>query len=353
MTDHFDNSPEQEWPSSHVGLDTLPYSALLIDERGNIEYANDALAEALGYSKKELQQFSFDHIAPYNVDGCWNDLFYYIQEHRHVELEEKFLSSSGEPIVATASLRLIDYEGGSVILGVMKNFRSPVQKKLASVDDHIKKISGQHLSLVSIPGPNESSSTDQIRYFYEHLSFLKTMLKSHMIHASNNYLIEALHKDIRRLECTLLAYKQLNASKGHNKDHVLIQPYLIEIIQKLEDSLSSGARFDIEIAPIAIHIQKTPFIGLIISELVNNSITHSLNENENKQISILLKEKKNGALRIAIEDNGEGSNYTYDFKGSIRGLGLQIVQHSIDQLGGSMEFQKEEKVNRFLIRLPA
>jgi two-component sensor histidine kinase len=76
--------------------------------------------------------------------------------------------------------------------------------------------------------------------------------------------------------------------------------------------------------------------GLIINELVSNSLKHAFAGGRSGEISITLRPEDEGRLTLIVADNGGGLPLSFDLRNS-SSLGLQLVDTLTRQLGGSIE----------------
>ena len=91
--------------------------------------------------------------------------------------------------------------------------------------------------------------------------------------------------------------------------------------------------------------------GLIINELVTNSIKHAFKGVEEGIIFINLFTKDN-MLFLEVSDNGKGFPTEIDFKNT-NSLGLQLVNTLIEQLNGTIELKENNnKGTSFFINFP-
>ena len=78
--------------------------------------------------------------------------------------------------------------------------------------------------------------------------------------------------------------------------------------------------------------------GLIINELVSNSLKYAFNSHENGQIDITLNNGKNGCYNITVKDNGIGFPSNLNFRDT-KSLGLQLVNTLVNQIEGKIEME--------------
>jgi two-component sensor histidine kinase len=88
---------------------------------------------------------------------------------------------------------------------------------------------------------------------------------------------------------------------------------------------------------------------MIINELVSNSLKHAFPSNTNGEIYISLNSKNNKEFILIVSDNGIGIPQAINYKNT-KTLGLQLVCNLTDQLGGTIELDRNQGTE-FIIRL--
>ncbi|TGN03363.1 MASE3 domain-containing protein [Leptospira dzoumogneensis] len=84
-------------------------------------------------------------------------------------------------------------------------------------------------------------------------------------------------------------------------------------------------------------------IGLILSELLNNSIKYAFPEASSGNISITFRERQDGRFHLTYSDDGIGMKENYNFK-DCSSLGIQLVKGiSESQLSGKIHFKTGPK----------
>ena len=166
----------------------------------------------------------------------------------------------------------------------------------------------------------------------------------------DRHICEELNTAVDRINSMALVHNQLYKSKDFLK--VDINQYIKNIAENL--FVSRG----VDTAKISLKIGKNDIVlsldsaiscGLIINELVTNSIKHAFPENRKGAIRIEFGYLGDGQLEIRVSDNGVGVPVNFDFKGSDT-LGVQIVKALAEhQLGGTVELDST-KGTKFFIR---
>ncbi|MEO8406086.1 MAG: sensor histidine kinase, partial [Chitinophagaceae bacterium] len=106
------------------------------------------------------------------------------------------------------------------------------------------------------------------------------------------------------------------------------------------DSFGAEGRISIEFAmeKLNVDIDTAVPLGLIVNELLTNTLKYAFPDNQNGSVRIKLEKQTNGILHLEVSDNGIGkSEVTHG-----TGFGGQLVSLLTRQLNGSM---KEDSKN--------
>jgi len=130
----------------------------------------------------------------------------------------------------------------------------------------------------------------------------------------------------------------------------LLQEYDLELVNAYEhfkylaENLINSYAIDKEI-DIEIDIENIDFgmqtltpLGLIINEVITNSLKHAFNETEQGKISIVMKKLHDKKHEIKISDNGSG----YVNNGESKGIGTRLVSIFVKQLNGTLELLEHQ-----------
>lgn len=157
---------------------------------------------------------------------------------------------------------------------------------------------------------------------------------------SVNYsnLDDLIKNNQNRIHSIALLHKKLSLTDNVNE--VDLRRYITDLSELVKDSYDSKSKnvsmfitCEIAIFPIS----KALPLGLIIVELVSNSMKHAFKNQQNGIINIEITHDKNSKKNcLYYIDNGEG----FDFINiETKGLGVEIMKGLIDQLNGKVETQ--------------
>jgi two-component sensor histidine kinase len=121
-------------------------------------------------------------------------------------------------------------------------------------------------------------------------------------------------------------------------DSVELRDYLGRVVESAAESMGSDARgiaFDHSIDPCPIDLKRAVSLGLIVNELVTDSIKHAFPGGRAGRIGVRL-ECALGRLRLTIADDGIGLPPDRDPASKPKGFGLNLVELLAKQLGGEI-----------------
>jgi two-component sensor histidine kinase len=135
-----------------------------------------------------------------------------------------------------------------------------------------------------------------------------------------------------------LAYDQLQGSQEIKQ--VKLEEYLGKLCSQIIPSLigSRPVQVESDIEPVGLDFDKAVILGLIVNELVTNSVKHAFGEDDGI-IKVAFHVKKGEGV-LAVEDDGQGI-FTGDQ--ARLGMGSQLLPAMARQLGGALKLDTEHR----------
>jgi len=155
--------------------------------------------------------------------------------------------------------------------------------------------------------------------------------------SKDDLVTEILNKCQQRIHSMALVHEKLYRSK--DLVHIDLDHYMHNLLEHMSSTFTiSGPApiMNISIQKIPLMMDSIIFCGLIISELVYNSLKYAKREGEDLIINVDLSQSEN-KVQLIVWDNGPGLPPELDIKNS-ETLGLQLVSILVEeQLGGRLE----------------
>ena len=141
----------------------------------------------------------------------------------------------------------------------------------------------------------------------------------------DKHICDMFNKTVDRINSMALVHKQLYKSKDFSK--VDINKYINSIAENL--FVSHGVdttKISLKIGKndIALSLDSAISCGLIINELITNSLKYAFPENRKGEIRVEFGYLGDGQLEMRVSDDGVGMPTNFDFRDSDT-LGVQIV----------------------------
>lgn len=159
--------------------------------------------------------------------------------------------------------------------------------------------------------------------------------------------LEAGEKDIESLLADIQS-RVIAISTIHNKlyksidtEKVSLGAYLDELGKHIINNLQkSDIIYKCESDEIITNSAVSVPCGLILNELITNSLKHAFINVPSPTIHLKISKHGNSEIEFIYKDNGRGFPEKYDFDSSIS-LGMMMIKQSVSQLNGTYEFKNE------------
>ena len=151
--------------------------------------------------------------------------------------------------------------------------------------------------------------------------------------------IESFQASMDRIKSMALIHDKLYRSKS------LAGIYLPDYVQDLTYNLLFTYAFRkniatrVDIAPISLDIDNAMPVGLIVNELVSNSLKHAFPGAMEGSITVEVREEGKEII-LVVADDGVGFPADMDFR-TTESLGMQLVVTLVEQLDGTIEIARD------------
>lgn len=170
------------------------------------------------------------------------------------------------------------------------------------------------------------------------MQIISSLLSLQLYKENDPHIIDTLKKAKNRIKSIALIHEKLYRSEDFTK--VDFEKYLKELVKTLSSSYSFESQ-DIEIEMnidnIFLSMEQAIPCGLIINELITNSMKYAFEPESKGLITINFINNENIA-NLIISDNGRGMPKELDIENT-QSLGLQIVNILTKQLDGTIKLE--------------
>ncbi|MBD1920225.1 PAS domain S-box protein [Microcoleus sp. FACHB-831] len=310
---------------AHIGLD------------GKWLLVNQKLCDIVGYTPEELELLTFQDIThPDDLDAdreyVRQMLASEIQTH---SIEKRYLHKNGSYIWINLTVSLVRSTDslGSNGLGEPKYFISAI----ADISDRKRTEEQIKASLKE----KEVLLKEIHHRVKNNLQIISSLLNLQSESIKDSRILDIFKEGQNRIDSMALIHEKLYQSE--NLDRVEFCEYIQELASNLYYSYEAGSKdivLTINVDNVQLGIDTAIPCGLIINELVSNSLKYAFPSGRSGEIIIDLHWEDDTELILSVSDNGIGFPQNVDFKNT-ESLGLQLVIALTNQLDGNIELNRD------------
>jgi len=153
--------------------------------------------------------------------------------------------------------------------------------------------------------------------------------------------LEAFLESQRRVRTMVLVHEKLYQSKDLGR--IDYSEYIKSLTSSVFRSYNAdpfSIKMNINVKEVYLNLDTAIHCGLIINELVSNSLKHAFPQNKKGEINIDFQHDDESKYTLRISDNGIGFPENINFR-ETESLGLQLVSNLVEQLEGTLELDRD------------
>ena len=181
------------------------------------------------------------------------------------------------------------------------------------------------------------------------MQIISSLLNLQSMAIDDKQMLHVIQEIQNRIRSLSLVHEKLFEAK--DLSNISLKDYVEDLAQALLASYQGSNKrisITVDVENVFMSLDSITICGLIINELVSNSLKYAFPDEETGNIQILLHSTDKGEIELCIRDNGIGLPEGLDFEHP-KTLGLKLVRGlTEDQLRGKIEL-KGEKRSDFLI----
>jgi PAS domain S-box-containing protein len=300
----------------------------LSDIDGRFIEANPSLVKMFGYqSKKEFMKV--------DVAGLYHD-----PKGRELFLEKMLR----EGFVKNEEVLLRKKDGapflGSICAVTVKDERGIVKYFDGIVEDITERKKAEEKLKASLMEKEVllREIHHRVKNNLQIISSLLNLQSRHILDASS---LDMFQESRNRVRSMALVHEKLYRSDD------LARVDFFEYVRSLGSHLfmaygvnSKSIKMDVDVKDVFLDINTSIPCGLIINELISNSLKHAFKSRQRGKIRVVLKPQNEDKIRMVVSDDGVGLPKNLDVT-KTESLGLQLVTMLIDQLHGKLVIEKD------------
>lgn len=298
-----------------------PASEIILD-------VNQRACEIYGFPREEFIGMSLQSISQ-NVSRGREKLREVLQRGRYINFETVQYKKNGQKMLLEINASVIDYGGKSAILTVNRDI-SERRRAEQQIKTSLKE---KEVLLKEIHHRVKNN-----------LQIILSLLDLQAESLENPEILRVFQDTKDRIRSMALIHENLFRSEELGR--IDIGDYvgkLVDYFWGLYGGVGVSITPELQVENVSLGIDSALPIGLILSELISNSLKYAFPDGRRGIIDIQLHKTGYGKLTLAYRDNGIGFPDGVDFYNS-RSLGLQLVNLLADQVNGTVEFSGDRGV---------
>lgn len=181
------------------------------------------------------------------------------------------------------------------------------------------------------------------------LQIVSSLMDLQSGHVTDPESLELFKESRARIRSMALIHEQLYRSTDLGQ--IDFKTYVELLVDGLVRSSGCGGRIDfhLNLQPVHLDIDRAVPCGLIINELITNSVRHAFSDSEQGEITVGFASRGDD-FELSITDNGRGMGENWATNGG--SLGLELVTSLASQLRGELNVVSDNGA-RITLRFPA
>jgi PAS domain S-box-containing protein len=320
-------------------VEQSPASVVITNTDGNIEYVNTKFTEITGYKFEEVRGknprfLKSGETPPEEYERLWKTITGGSEWSGLFHNKKK----DGTLFWESASISPILDENRKII-----NF-------LAVKEDITEKKLKDEILLQSLK-EKEIMLKEIHHRVKNNLQIITSLLKLQSSYITDPVATEYFNISQNRVKSMALIHQQLYRSSDLGR--ICFEDYLFQLVNHLCRAYGTNTdRITVKIDAKGLYFGIDTAIpcGLLINELVSNSLKHAFPGERTGFVKIKMFEK-NGEYVLEVTDNGIGLPDSIDFRNT-QSLGMQLVITLAEQIEGNIELIKDNG-SKFIITFPS
>jgi len=167
------------------------------------------------------------------------------------------------------------------------------------------------------------------------LEMVSSLLKLQSVKTKDKEAKDVMRASQNRVQSMGILHQKLY--QGENLGSIEMLDYFKNLSENIVDAFGANDKVEVQydMERVELDVDTAVPIGLIVNELLTNSLKYAFPEDRKGKIELSLKEMDEKQLQLVVADNGVGQTAGASPKGT--GFGSQLVQLLTSQLQGSMQ----------------
>jgi PAS domain S-box-containing protein len=338
-------------------LDFAPVGMCVIDQDFSVIFWNRCLELWTGIPRDEILGAPIEDFVPLfretryeaRIRSTFEDgtpvLFSSLFHKRIFPSRVKMYSDQIQQTTAT----LITLDGSRYVMFSVENMTS-LQQRTEQYKKEIKRRIRSEKRLEEIVAEREMLIKETHHRIKNNLTLILSIINIEAKNVVDQAVVHNLMNLENRIHSIMLVHERLY--KSDDLKYIELNVYLNDLSSNLlYDIYNQKKRIELNFSGEPMHLEaaRAVSIGLIVTEIITNSVKYAFKDREHGNVTLEMK-RTNDTLELFISDDGCGIK-TDPAEAPEKGLGTQLIDALVDQLGGTYELSMENGT-AYRIRVP-
>lgn len=173
------------------------------------------------------------------------------------------------------------------------------------------------------------------------LQVMSSLIKLQSRYLQDDKMLEILKETGGRIQSMAIVHTKIYNSKDY--EYIQFDEYVKNLVENFQSAYGyklRNVRFNINIGELKLNIDTAIPCGLIINELISNSVKYAFPDGGEGKIDISVERVNGNIFKLVVKDNGAGSELGKEIKNSDT-LGIQLITLLTRQLNGTIDISSE------------
>jgi len=242
---------------------------------------------------------------------------------------------------------LVVYISVQTSLIIKRNRKNKIKEKISELEDALTFINLKNKDLENSLYKKNLLLKEIHHRVKNNLQLVNSLLNIQARRTNFENIDDFLEKGRARINSMVLIHKSLYESETF--DGLLFQKYIENLVSTIRKSFDINERqvvFKVKAKDIVFDLETSIPLGLIINELITNSLKHAFPNNRQGKVKIIIYKKSLTNNVLIVEDNGIGFNKDTISKKS---FGLELIQLLASQLNGSVNLESNSEKTKYTV----
>ena len=306
-------------------IEQSPISIVITDRKGNIEYVNPKVIESTGFSYEELIGKNWSVFGPEEFN-----------EHLHSDLWQKISSGNEWVGVFHNQKKNGEFFWESVLICPIKDEEGKFSHYLSVKEDITEKMKAEELLKTSLK-EKEALLRELYHRTKNNMQVISAFLSLKSASLKDDKTISILNEMGSRIRAMSLVHQMLYQSQ--DLSHVALDVYIQELSKLIVSSYKTNSekiKLNFQLKPVQVLIDTAVPCGLLLNELISNSLKYAFTNNMKGEIAVSLCRTSENKIELIVSDNGIGISDNINLE-DLDTLGYRLVKSiAEDQLQGKI-----------------